>query len=167
MSKLAGRIGFGRYQADEYYRIALDFFRKNRLTDAIQNINYALMLVPTSAEYLSARAFFYLEDGLLTECEYDLDAALRLNAYEMLANYLKGVLAYQLKDWKAARDYFLKAWSVDEKRPETQYYLGLACYRLGEGDAARRWMEGARVLYEKGSDKAHLRDAEKWLSEMK
>lgn len=165
MSKLTARLGFGRYEADEYYHIALDFFRKNRLTDAIQNINYALMLIPDHAEYRATRGFFYLEDGVLEQAEADFDAALAMNEFEVLANYCKGVLSFQRKEWEAARDYFMKAWAADTGRPEPQYYLALVAQRLGDYGAAARWMGQARQLLEAQGDKARARDAEKWLEE--
>jgi tetratricopeptide (TPR) repeat protein len=165
MSKLTARMGFGKYEADEYYRIALDAFRRNKLTDAIQNINYALMLLPANPEYLSVRAFFYLEDGVLDKCEEDVNAALKSNPYEVLANYCKGILHYQRREWEEAKTFFMNAWAADPQRAETQYYLALVLFRLEDYPNALRWMRQARVLLEKQDDKTRLRDADSWIGE--
>jgi tetratricopeptide (TPR) repeat protein len=166
MAKLSTRFGLSRYEADEYYRIAIDFYRKNNLSDAIQNMNYALMLLPTHAEYLAARGFFYLEDGVLDKAEEDSDSALRRNSFEQLANYTKGVVAYKRENWQMAHDYFMKAWAADSSRPETQYYIALVLHRKGEYKQAHTWMKQAQVLWEKQNDKLHLRDVERWLIEI-
>lgn len=166
MAKLSARLGFGRYEADEYYRIALDAYRRHKLSDAIQNINFALMLIPNHPEYLSVRGFFQLEDGILDAAEKDIDAALVANPYEVLANYNKGVLHFQRREWLAAREAFMKAWAADTQRAETQYYLGLVHLKLEDYANATRWMQSARDLMQKIDDKVRLRDADAWLQEI-
>jgi tetratricopeptide (TPR) repeat protein len=159
------RFGKARFEADEFYRKALEFYKKHNLSDAIQNINFALMLLPRHAEYLATRGFFYYEDGVLDRAEADFDEALRRNAFEVLANYGKGMLAYQAKDWRTALDHFMKAWAAEDTRAETHYYIALCHHRLFENEQAADWMRKAIVLYEKGNDKARQRDAERWLVE--
>lgn len=166
MAKLSTRLGFGRYEADEYYRIALDAYRRHKVSDAIQNINFALMLIPNHPEYLSVRGFFQLEDGMTAEAERDIDAALKVNPYEVLANYNKGVLHFQRREWAAARESFRQAWAADTQRAETQYYLALVHFHLDDYANATRWMQSARALLQTIDDKARLRDADAWLQEI-
>lgn len=165
MSKFTARLGVGRYEADAYYHKALQSYRDRRLREAIQSMDYALALVPDHPEYLAARSFFHLEAGQLQEAERDADAALRANPFEVLANYNKGVLHFQRREWPEAQQSFMKAWAADTNRPETQYYLALVAYRMGDVDSARRWMKGARTLLERMNDKARLADADAWLRE--
>ncbi len=165
MARLPVRFGISRYEADEYYRTALGHYRKHDLSEAILNINYALSLLPNSSEYHATRGFFYLEDGVKDRAEVDFDEALRRNAFEVLANYGKGIMAYERKDWKEALAYFMKAWAAESTRPETFYYIAMTHHRLHENEKAKAWMEQARALFEKADDKPHLRDTEKWLSE--
>ncbi len=165
MAKLTARIGLGRYEADQYYHAALQSYRERRLRDAIQNMDYALMILPDHPEYLAARAFFHLEVGQLEQAENDTNASLRANPFEVLANYNKGVLHFQRREWPEAQQAFMKAWAADTQRAETQYYLALVAYRMGDIDSARRWMQGARTLLEALNDKARLADADAWLRE--
>lgn len=166
MAQLRAQLGLNRYEADEYYRMALAFYRKHNINDAITYMGYALQLQPKNAEYLATRGFFHLENGVLDRAQSDFDAALARNAYEVLANYGKGVLAYQNKAYDEALTHFMKAWAAEETRPETHYYLALCLYHLARYAEARTWMLSAYRLFEQKQDKTHARDADRWLMEI-
>jgi tetratricopeptide (TPR) repeat protein len=159
------RLGFSRYEADEYYRRALEAYRKRALDDAISAMNDAIELLPRKAEYLAARGFFYLEDGEQKQALEDFHAALVINRYEMLAHYGRGVVAYRDQNWEEALAHFKDAYYSDQNRPETCYYLGLVYYQLREFVSAINFMERARQLYEGTSDRRKS-DAERWLREI-
>lgn len=163
MTNFSSRLGGARYEADIYYQKALEAYKKHQLGDAVQNMQYAIGLVPKNAEYLAARGLFYLEDGIKDKAHADFDQALRYHAFEVLANYGKGILAYQAGDWTMSRDYFMKAWAGDNRRAETHYYIALTYHRESDNDNAKVWMTLARDLFLE--DKAHQKDAEKWLEE--
>ncbi len=156
------RLGLNRYEADEYYRLALEAYRKNRFDDAILNMNEALALLPNKSEYLATRGFFYLEDGVLDKAQADFDAALKHHRYEMLAHYGRGMIAYREKRWAEAITHFGEAYRSDPKRPETMYYLALAFHHNHDDDNARRWMEQAAAGFA-GHDERRRSDAQKWL----
>lgn len=158
------RLGLNRYEADEYYRLALDAYRKNRLDDAIMNVNEAIALIPNKSEYLAARGFFYLEDGIHDKAQADFEQALKLYRYEMLAHYGRGVIAYREKHWTEAVNHFTSAYQSDPKRPETLYYLALSHHHNRDNDSARRWMEMAAKAFS-GVDERRKADAQKWLKE--
>jgi tetratricopeptide (TPR) repeat protein len=170
MARLVARFGISRYEADEHYRIALDFYQKRNLDQAVHHLNSAIELFPNRAEYYAARAFFRLEDGLPNEAEPDLEKALSLNPYEVLGNYGKGVIAYNNKEYEKALDYFLKAWAADNQRAETLYYLGMSYHRLKQNQKAIQWMRQAFTIYEKAPEedkeaKRRQKIAERWLVE--
>ena len=77
MAGFVSRFGISRLEADEYYRVALDFYQKNNLDQAIHNINSAIELLPNRAEYFAARGYFRLEDGDPKRAEPDFDKAIR------------------------------------------------------------------------------------------
>ncbi|MCA9912466.1 MAG: tetratricopeptide repeat protein [Anaerolineae bacterium] len=118
MARMGARLGLTRYEADEYYRMALSHYQKNNLEEAINNINLALELFPNRAEYYATRGLFRLEDGLPEQAEADFDAALVRNAYDMLANYGKGTIFFQREDYEAALQFFTKAWAALPNRVE-------------------------------------------------
>jgi tetratricopeptide (TPR) repeat protein len=170
MARLVSRFGISRLEADEHYRIALDFFQKNNLDQAILNMNIAIELLPNRAEYYAARGFFRLEDGDPNRAEPDFDKALQSNPYEVLANFGKGVIAYNHKDHDKALDAFMKAWAADNNRPETLYYLALTHHRKQDNRLAFYWMQQAVAQYQKSAEndregRKRLRNAEKWLTE--
>jgi len=167
MANLVSRFGLTRYDADEYYRIALNHYKKRNLEEAIHSIDQALALLPTRAEYYATRGFFRLEDGVPIKAAEDFEMALRHNPYEMLANYGKGVIAYQDKDWEGAQQYFLTAWAAMPDRAETLYYLSLVAHRLGENERALDWMQRARDAFDKRSEKRPVSDADEWLRELR
>ena len=148
MARLVSRFGLTRYEADEYYRIALDFYKKNNLKEAVENIELAINLNPSRAEYYAARGLFRMADdemlaGAQTRAnlEADFTEALKRNPYEMLANYGLGMLQFKLENYKVAYDYFIKAWTVQQERPETMYYLSLTTHRLKNNEHALGWMK--------------------------
>ena len=170
MARLVAHFGVSRLESDEHYRIALDFYTKNNLDQAILNMDSAIELLPNRAEYYAARGFFHLEDGDPNRAEPDFDKALQINPYEVLANFGKGVIAYNHKDYDPALDFFMKAWAAENNRPETLYYLGLIYHRKKDNYQAIYWMQQAIAQYEPIAEndreaRKRLRNAEKWVGE--
>lgn len=158
------RLGFTRYDADEYYRQALTAYQKKDLDTAYDAISKALDLLPT-AELYAARGFFLLEDGAADNAEEDFAAALKLDPYEMLAHYGRGMIAYKNESWDDALAHFTKAFRADPERGETLYYLALVYLRLKRPADALNVMERARLAFEKAGDK-RIRQAERWIREL-
>lgn len=165
MPALNQRLGLTRYEADEYYKRALEAYRKANFDEAIDAMNYALELLPTKAEYYAARGFFQYEDGALAEAEADFQRALEYFPYEMLAHYGLGMIAYKNQDWDTALERFTIAWRVEPQRPETLYYLALTYMRRGETASALNVMTQAQAAFEAGNDRRKTL-AERWLREL-
>lgn len=169
MARLVQRFGITRYEADEYYRIALNAYESKNLEEAVLNINSAINLYPRRAEYYAARGFFRLEDGLPDEAEKDFDQALLINPYELLANFGKGVIAYNRKGYDKSLEYLFKAWAANNERAETLYYLALVHHRKRDNLQAKQWMQQAADIYGKLAEsdrdaRKSMRNAEKWIS---
>jgi tetratricopeptide (TPR) repeat protein len=170
MARLVSRFGVSRYDADEFYRIALDAYQKKNLEQAVLNMNSAIELYPNRSEYYAARGFFRLEDGDNDKAGADFDLALSKNPYEILANYGKGVIAYNAKEYEKALDYFMKAWAADNHRPETIYYVAMIFHRQKQNQKALQWMRQANAIYLTASEKDNeakrrQKNAERWISE--
>ncbi len=159
------RLGLTRYEADEYYKNALDAYKKRDFDVALDAMNDAIELMPRKAEYLAARGFIYLEDGEQKRALDDFHAALVLNRYEMLAHYGRGIVAFQDENWEEALAHFKDAYYADQTRPETLYYLGLTSFRKHDFANAIDFMERARQSFERAGDKRKA-DAERWLREI-
>jgi tetratricopeptide (TPR) repeat protein len=170
MGIFGSRFGVTRYEADEYYKIALDFYNKHNLEQAIANITSAIELFPRRAEYYATRGLFRLEDGLPDEAETDFDQALKLHGFDVLANYGKGVIAYGREEYEIARDYFTRTWAASQQRPETLYYLAMTEHRLKNNRKALEWMQQVVAIYaplienDKEARKRH-KNAERWIVE--
>jgi Tfp pilus assembly protein PilF len=170
MGILGRRFGITRYEADEYYRIALDYYNKKNLEEAINNITSAIEFFPRRAEYHSTRGFFKLVDGIPDQAELEFDNALKLHAYDMLANFGKGAIAYGREEYEVARDYFLNAWASKQDRPETLYYLGMVEHRLRNNQKALEWMRQAESIFASFPEtnkeaRKRQKDAERWIRE--
>ena len=165
MARLNQRLGFTRYEADEYYQRALDAYKKGDFDNAIDALTDAIDLLPTRAEYLAARGFFFLEDGEPEKAERDFAAAIQHNRYEMLAHYGRGVLAYQAGEYAAALGHFRTASYADAKRGEPLYYMALTALRLNDFASAINFMSMALTAFEKAGDKRRS-DASRWLREI-
>ena len=131
MTTLAQRLGVARYDADEHYKAALLAFGGRDLARARAEIQMAIDLLPKHAEYHAAQGFFLLEDKDGANAKVALERALALNAYEMMANYGLGMIAYRDKNWEKAHRYFLQALAAQPARAETQYYLAMVQSSIG------------------------------------
>ncbi len=156
MPALSQRLGMTRFEADEYYRHALDAYAKRDLGLAVDQMNYAIELLPTRSEYFAARGFFQLEDAAYDEAETDFARALEIYPYEMLAHYGRGVIAYRNKDLDAALAHFTAAYRADPNRGETLYYLGLIYLAQGDPAAALDLMVRAQTAFEQAGDKRRV-----------
>ncbi|MEO0560712.1 MAG: tetratricopeptide repeat protein [Chloroflexota bacterium] len=164
MSYLSQRLGLTRYEADEYYAQALDAYNKGELDNAIDNIGFAITLLPMNAEYHAVRGLFNLEDGVEKKARENFQSALKIHAGEVLANYGMGVLAYRGKEYEDAVKYFNRARAVDPMRAEVPYYLAMIHHRQQENETARVYMAQALELMEASGDKRKS-DARKWVRE--
>lgn len=165
MSGFGARLGLTRFEADEHYKMALSYYDKKNVEQAILTMNRALELQPHNAEYYAARGFFYLQHDAPAQAETDFDQALARNPYELMANYGKGVIAYQNKHYETARAYFANAWAINPHREETLYYMAIVEHRLRHNDKAYYWMYQAHAIMQAKEDKANARNAERWLRE--
>jgi tetratricopeptide (TPR) repeat protein len=158
------RLGAGRYTADEYYRRALEAYRKNDFDGAVEAMNDALEALPNKSEYYAARGLMHLDDGELEKARADFEESLRRFKYEMLANYGLGVLEFKASHWDTALQHFLSAHYADQKRPETLYYIALSYQRKGDLVNATNYMVRANEGFEAANDRRKA-DSGRWLRE--
>jgi tetratricopeptide (TPR) repeat protein len=161
MARLTERLGVNRYDADEYYRQALDAYRKGKVTQAQTLIGQAMALLPSHAEYVAARGLMYLEEQAHIEARVDFEKALRLYPLEMLSHYGLGVIEYRENHYEAALAHLSEAYKIDPHRPETLYFLAIVYHRLANHEAARRLMQAALEAFP-AADKRRA-DAQKWI----
>lgn len=163
MAQFTRRLGAARYEADEYYQLALEAFRKRSYDTAINDMNNAIALQPRRAEFYAARGLFYLEDGIDDKAQADFQQALRLYPQEMLAHYGRGVIAYKSGNMDEALAHFSDAYKSDPNRPETLYYLALIYHRQKQQETAKRLMEvGLNALPPEDKRRS---DFQKWVRE--
>jgi tetratricopeptide (TPR) repeat protein len=167
MTTLRQRLGLTRYEADEYYATALDAYRKRDFDTAIEQIDYAITLLPLHSEYYAARGLFQLEQNALDDARDSFAEALRLHEGEVLANYGMGVLAYRDKKWEDALLSFEKARAVNPLQPEPFYYIALIYHRQQDNATAIAYMEQAVALMTEGGhkNKTDISNARSWLRE--
>ncbi len=164
MNSFSQRLGLPRYQADEHYRRALRSFARRDLRAAFAELDAAIALLPRHAEYHAVLGLFLFEDKLTQRAGEAFEAALALDAYDMLGNYGRGMLAYRAKDWAVAEGCFRRALAAQPQRAETQYYLAMVNHRLGRNDAATRWMEAAAEAFS-ANDGRRAQQCESWIGE--
>jgi tetratricopeptide (TPR) repeat protein len=165
MAKLTQRLGLPRFEADEHYKLALAAFDKNDYDQAIDHLSKAIDLLPSQPEYLAARGYVYLRDGIRDKAEADFEAALKRHEFEMLAHFGRGVLAYKDKNWEDAETAFSRALAVDPERGETLYYLALVYHRQKNNAKALELMLKAAERFEADNDRRRT-DARKWAREI-
>jgi len=164
MTKLSARLGLTRFEADEYYKQALQAYNKKKMDEAILAMEQAIELLPNNAEYYAARGFFYLEDGIIDKAGEDFEQALTTHPYEPLAHYGRGMIAYNARNWDEALAHFTDAYRSDPDRVETLYYLAIVHHHKHQNARASEVMQQAAQLMEVRGDKRQ-RDAERWVKE--
>ncbi|MEM6281517.1 MAG: hypothetical protein AAF787_04930 [Chloroflexota bacterium] len=164
MSFLSQRLGLTRFEADEYYAQALEDYENKNLQNAIDNIGFAITLLPTNSEYHAVRGLFYMEDGQEYDAKANFEEALRLHSAEALANYGMGVVAFRRAEWADAVQWFNRARMVNPTQSEVPYYLALVHHRQQDNVMAKTYMEQALQLMEDAKDKRRT-DAKAWIRE--
>ena len=165
MPRIDQHLGFTRYEADAYYKQALEAYKKGDFDSAIDNMSNAITALPRKAEYYAARGFMYLEDGVTQKALEDFDQALKIFPHEMLAHYGRGIVAFKDEEWDEALKHFTAAYYADQQRAETLYYLALTYFHKREYASAANLMKLAADRMEATNDK-RKGDAQKWLREL-
>lgn len=165
MPRIDQRLGFARFEADEYYKQALEAYRKGDYDTAVDAMKNAITNMPNKAEYYAARGLMYLDDGVTQSASEDFDAALSLFPHEMLAHYGKGMIAFKKGEWDDALQHFTAAYYADTQRAETLYYLALTYYRKRDFASAANLMKLANDRFEATNDKRKA-DSQRWLREL-
>ncbi len=165
MPRIDQRLGFTRFEADEYYKQALEAYRKGDFDSAVDAMKNAIAALPKKSEYYAARGMMYLEDGVTQSALEDFDHALALFPHEMLAHYGRGITAFKQSDWDEALKHFTAAYYADMQRPETLYYLALTYYHQRDFASAANLMKLANDRFEALNDRRKA-DAQKWLREL-
>lgn len=164
MTRLVQRLGLTRYEADEYYRQALELMsaKDPDLRRAILLMNDAISAVPNESEYYAARGLIYYLDGVDDRAAADFEKALSFHPYEMLAHYGLGMVAYRDSRWHEALGHFTNAYRVEPERVETLYYLALTYHHLGRDDYALQVMRQALERFPDGDKRK--KDATRWMT---
>lgn len=164
MPSINQRLGAGRFTADEYYRRALEAYRKRDFDSAIAALDDAIDIVPRKSEYYAARGLVFLEDGEEEKAAADFREALRLFDYEVLALYGLGMLAYKTGRYPEAAQHFARAHYGDQKRPEPLFGLALTAFAQEDLVSATRYMGQALALFESAND-PRKKEAARYLRE--
>lgn len=164
MKRIAHSLGLSRYEADERFRAGLNAYRERNLKAAKAEVELAIELLPTQAEYHATLGYFLLEDKDAPGAMEAFARALELHPYEMLANYGQGMIAYRDKDWERAAASFTNALAADPSRAETQYYLAMVNHRLGHNSEALKWMNAAAASFAENEDQRE-RHCQAWIKE--
>lgn len=164
MKSVAQGLGLSRYEADERLRAALCAYSKRNLKTAKAEVEFAIELLPTQAEYHATLGYFLLEDKDALGAMDAFARALELHPFEMLANYGQGMIAYRDKDWEKAAACFTNALAADPSRAETQYYLAMVNHRLGHNSEAVKWMKSAAAAFTDSEDQRE-RHCQAWIKE--
>lgn len=165
MPRIDQHLGFTRFEADQYYKQALEAYKKGDFDTAIDNMKNAIEALPRKAEYYAARGLMYLDDGVTQSALDDFEQALKIFPHEMLAHYGRGIIAFKDKQWDEALQHFTNAYYADQQRPETLYYLALTYFYKKDYPSAANLMKLANDRFEALNDKRKA-DSGKWLREL-
>lgn len=161
MSLIVQRLKLTRYEADEYYKEALEAYNKKEYEEAILKMGRAIDALPNHAEYYAARGLMYYDDGIDDKAKADFEKALKVYPYEMLAHYGLGMVAYRAGEYETAAKYFNDAYRLDTARPEILYAMALTYHKLDRDDYAGQIMRMAHDLFPEAD--ARRKEAARWL----
>lgn len=146
---------------DRYYERALDHLAKERLDQALADLDEAIARNPRKAEYYAARGLVLLLSDWKADAETDFAQALRLDPGQWLAHYGRGMLAFQEENFATAIDQFSRAQHLAPQRPEIYVYRAVAFYRSGNVREAMADLQVALPLF--GARDSRREVARRWL----
>lgn len=147
--------------AERYYERGLDELAKDRLSQAIADLDQAITHDPRNAEYYAARGLALLRDEWDADAAQDFAQALKLDPTQWLAHYGRGMLAFREGDFAAALDHFSRAQRLAPQRAEVYIYRGVSFFRAGNPGEAIADMEFALTLLDPRDRRREL--AGQWL----
>jgi len=147
--------------AERYYERGLDELAKDRLSQALADLDQAIAQNPRNAEFYAARGLALLRSEWEADAEQDFAQALKLDPTQWLAHYGRGMLAFKEGDFTAALDRFSRAQHLAPQRPEIYVYRAVSFFRAGNLREAIADMEYALTLFEPRDRRREL--AGQWL----
>lgn len=147
--------------AERYYERGLDELSKDRLSQALADLDQAVAQNPRNAEYYAARGLALLRDEWEADAEQDFAQALKLDPTQWLAHYGRGMLAFKEGDFTTALDHFSRAQRLAPQRPEVYVYRAASFFRAGNPREALADIEYALTLFEPRDRRREL--AGQWL----
>jgi Flp pilus assembly protein TadD len=156
-----GQIGTRLSLVDRHYERGLYYFTKNKLDQAIADLDEAIQLQPKRAELYTARGLMLLQNSEPEKAEEDFAYALELDLQQWLSYYGRGIHAFENADYTQAIDFFSRAQLVAPDRPEVYYYRAIAFFQIDQKKEAQRDMRYSLSLL--GEDDARRRDVQRWL----
>ena len=124
-----------RFQPEEYkywFNRANARFQAGEFNTAVQDYNEAIKLQPEVADIYVNRAAALYDMQNLEAALQDINLALQKAPDNPLVQFNAGKIYYRLDSLPQARQHLTKAVSLDKKRAEAFYLLGLLLQRQGE-----------------------------------
>jgi tetratricopeptide (TPR) repeat protein len=163
--KRVGQVGRRLTVAERYYERGLDFYAKNKLAQAIADLDEAILNDPRNGEYYGARGLMLLQQNRPHEAEEDFAQGLELDPTQWLVYYGRGMQAFTDGQYPEAVDQFSRAARIEPERPEIYFYRAVAFYRMRNPEEAIRDMEFAQKLL--GSKDSRCKQAKQILATFK
>ena len=160
----------GRSAAERYLERGLDHFQKNKALEALADLTEAIALEPFNAEYYTTRGFIYIqgeEDDYREFARADFEYALHLDPAQWVAEYSLGLICYYEQDYEQALQRFFAAQQNAPERAEILYCSALCYYYLDHVEIALQNMQAALDIFDETNDKAGLKVARKWRTQLK
>jgi tetratricopeptide (TPR) repeat protein len=141
-----GQVGRRLTVAERYYERGLDLYAKNKLDQAIADLDQAILADPQNGEFYVARGLMLLQQNRPDEAEEDFAFGLELDPTQWLVYYGRGMRAFKSGQYPEAVDQFSRAARIEPQRAEIYFYRAVAFYQMRNPEEAIRDMEFAQQL---------------------
>jgi tetratricopeptide (TPR) repeat protein len=141
-----GQVGRRLTVGERYYERGLDQYAKNKLDQAIADLDQAILTDPQNGEFYAARGLMLLQQNRSDEAEEDFAYGLELDPTQWLVYYGRGMRAFRGSQYSDAVDQFSRAARIEPQRAEIYFYRAVAFYQMGNPEEAIRDIEFAEQL---------------------
>ena len=132
------------------------YFDLGMENEGLNDLNAVMLNDKKNIDALNERARYYINKGDFTNALKDVNASLKINKLANLeANFIKGTILANSKDYRDAIEYFNQAIAIDYSHYKSYYNRAVCQQSIGNTEEACRNFQLAKLMGGKAAESMH------------